>query len=111
MSEEENNIEETAPNQERLEAAQRMYLSEIMNQLFQSERFQRFFKINYDVHTSIDEENKSFNIRLIELSPESASERLHKLAAEHAEDHMPRVDIATMADIAVVNEISKEEKK
>lgn len=90
------------------EQAQRMYLSEIMQQLTESERFQRFFKINYDVQTFFDEKEKTFNVRLIELPPELATVRLQQMAAEHAEEHMPRVETATMAEI---QRISKETKK
>lgn len=90
------------------EEAQRMYLSEIMQQLTESDRFQRFFKINYDVQTFFDEKEKTFNIRLIELPPELATVRLQQMAAEHAEEHMPKIETATIAEI---QRISQETKK
>ncbi len=110
MSEEENKTEtasESEPTAEQLEAAQRMYLSEIMQQLSESERFQRFFKINYDVTTFFDKEKHTFDIRLIELPPQLAAQRLKDLAASHAEEHLPKVETATMADIAALNDAKK----
>jgi len=110
MSEEENNTEavaETEPTAEQMEAAQRMYLSEIMQQLSESERFQRFFKINYDVTTFFDKEKQTFDIRLIELPPQLAAQRLKDLAASHAEEHLPKVQTASMADIAALNDAQK----
>ena len=112
MSEEEENnteavAEESEPTADQMEAAQRMYLSEIMRQLSDSERFKRFFEINYDVQTFFDKEKHTFDIRLIELPPVLASERLKDLASKHAEEHLPQVQTATMADIAALNEAKK----
>lgn len=96
--------------EEQLEAAQRMYLSEVMKQLTQSERFQRFFSINYEVQTYFDKKDQTFDIRLIELPPELASKRLQELAAKHAEENLPSVQPATMADIAALNDIENRQK-
>lgn len=81
------------------EYAHQVYLASIMEQLTQSERFMRFFKINYDVQTFVDDAEGTYNIRLIELAPEHANERLRELATEHAEEHMPRIETATMEEI------------
>jgi len=102
--------QEEAVSEEQMEAAQRMYLSEVMHQLTQSERFQRFFKINYEVQTYFDKEAQTFDIRLIELPPELASKRLQELAAKHAEENLPTVQTASMADIAALNDIEKQGK-
>lgn len=96
-------------SEEQIEAAQRMYLSEVMRQLTQSERFQRFFEINYQVQTYFDKAAQTFDIRLIELPPELASKRLQELAAKHAEENMPSVQTATMADIAALNDIKNKQ--
>ena len=92
---------------EQVEAAQRMYLSEVMRQLSNSERFKRFFEINYEVQTYFDKEKHTFDIRLIELPPELASKRLHELATKHVEAHTPMVETATMADVAALNDFEK----
>lgn len=105
----ENTIDEEI-TEEQQEAAQRMYLSEIMRQLSASERFQRFFNINYEVQTYFDKVAHTFDIRLIELPPELASKRLQELATKHAEEHMPTVQTATMADIAALNDIENKSK-
>jgi hypothetical protein len=112
MSEEEETTPEAVPEEseitkDQMEAAQRMYLSEIMRQLSDSERFKRFFEINYDVQTFFDKEKQTFDIRLIELPPLLASERLKALATKHAEAHTPQVQTASMADIAALNEAKK----
>jgi hypothetical protein len=104
---EEETTEEEAVDQEQLEDAQRMYLSEIMRQLSNSERFKRFFAINYDVQTYFDKEAQTFDIRLIELPPELASRRLGDLATKHVEAHTPIVETATMADVAAMNDFAK----
>lgn len=91
------------------EQAQRMYLSEIMEQLTQSDRFKRFFEINYDVQTFFDDKEKTFNVRLIELPPELAASRLHQMAAKHAEDNMPKVQTATLDEIAAISEEMKKD--
>lgn len=92
---------------EQMEAAQRMYLSEIMRQLSKSERFTRFFAINYDVQTYFDKENLTYDIRLIELPPELAARRLADLATKHVEAHTPLVQTASMADVAALNDFEK----
>lgn len=100
--------EEELLDPEQMEAAQRMYLSEVMRQLSTSERFKRFFEINYEVQTFFDKEKKTFDIRLIELPPELASKRLQELATKHVEEHMPSVvQTASMADIAAINDFEK----
>lgn len=90
------------------EQAQMIYLAEIMQQLTESERFQRFFKINYDVQTFLDKETKTYTVRLIELPPELATSRLQQMAAEHAEEHMPMVQTATIEEIKRLSEEEKE---
>lgn len=92
---------------EQVEAAQRMYLSEVMRQLSTSERFKRFFEINYQVQTYFDKEKQTFDIRLIELPPELASKRLQELAVKHVEAHTPMVETASEADIAALNDFEK----
>ena len=83
------------------------YFAQIMEQLLQCERFQRFFKINFDVQTFVDHESGTYNTRLIELPPELAAVRLREMAASHAADNMPKVELATMDEI---EKISKETK-
>jgi hypothetical protein len=107
ITEEETTEEEAEITKEMEEAAQRMYLSEIMRQLSNSERFKRFFAINYDVQTYFDKEAQTFDIRLIELPPELASRRLGDLATKHVEAHTPIVETATMADVAAMNDFAK----
>jgi hypothetical protein len=106
MSEEETTEQEEITT-EMEEAAQRMYLSEVMRQLTNSDRFNRFFEINFQVQTYFDKEKRTFDIRLIELPPELAAQRLRELASKHAEEHLPKVHTATMADIAALNDIEK----
>ena len=99
--------EESEITTEMEEAAQRMYLSEVMRQLNNSDRFKRFFEINYQVQTYFDKEKMTFDVRLIELPPELAAQRLRELASKHAEEHIPMVQTATMADVAALNDIEK----
>jgi hypothetical protein len=89
-------------SEEQLEAAQRMYLSEIMRQLTESERFNRFFKINYEVQTYFDKDNMTYDIRLIERTPEMAAQYLRDLTMEHAMEHTPSVVLPTPAEVAAI---------
>lgn len=109
MSEETNDQQKELTEEELSlrEEAMKEYFAAIMEQLLQSERFVRFFKINYDVQTFVDEKEKTYNTRVIELPPELAAQRLQQMASEHAEEHMPMVTPATMAEI---ESLSKEKK-
>ena len=84
------------------ERAQRIYLSEIMRQLTQSERFQRFFKVNYEVQTHINEEAGEFNVTLIERPPELAQQVLQEMLMEHAKENEPSIVQASAADLAAL---------
>ena len=97
MSEEENELTE-----EQIERAYRYRLSEIMLQLSESERFQRFFKVNYEVQQHFDHENETVVIRLIERPPEIANVHLQELLQEHAKDNMPSISMPTDAEIAAL---------
>ena len=88
-------MEETAD-----ERAHRVYLSEILRQLTESERFQRFFKVNYEVQTHVNEETKEFRITLIERPPELAQQVLQEMLREHKKE--PAITIATAADLAAL---------
>ena len=88
---------------DQLEEAQRIYLSEIMRQLTESERFNRFFKINYEVQSFFDKEQKTYNIRLIERPPELAAIHLQEMLAEHAKDNTSSIAAPSDAEIAMLN--------
>jgi hypothetical protein len=94
--------DEEGLSDEQLEASHRVYLSEIMRQLTESDRFNRFFKVNYEVQVHLDKQNKSYDIRLIERPPELAAQVLKDLVVEHSKDHSPSVVLPTAADIAAL---------
>src|SRR5690606_14343492 len=64
------------------EKAQRIYLSEILRQLLQSERFCRFFECNFEVSTTVNEETQEFQVTLMELDPSIAQSKLENLLAK-----------------------------
>lgn len=100
MSEEETTeVDNQEPTTEQLEAAHRLYLSEIMEQLTQSDRFNRFMKINYDIQTYFNEEEKTFDIRVLERPPEMAAKALQDMLEEHAKEHEPAITLPTRAEI------------
>lgn len=94
--------EEQEPTVEHLESAQRMYLSEIMDQLCQSDRFKRFFEANYEVQTHLDEVNKCFNIVLIERPPELALKRLQEMLQKAGVDNTPVITLATSFELDLI---------
>lgn len=79
------------------EEAQRLYLSEIMRQLTESDRFLRFFRCNYEVQQRVDEDTKTVEIVLIERPPELAAQVLQEMLAEHAKEH--RIETAGVDDL------------
>lgn len=81
------------------EKAQRIYLSEIMRQLLTRDRFKRFFEVNYEVTTRVDEETGSFEVLLMEHPPGIAQQRLQKMVQDHAKEHEPSIVQASMADL------------
>lgn len=85
-----------------LEDAHRFFLSEVMNQLLQCDRFVRFFKVNYEVQQYINKEEKTVDIRVIERPPEIAMQHLETLAAEHVKELTPVVKTATAKEIAAL---------
>jgi hypothetical protein len=105
-TEESTETEEEAAVPEHIEIAQRMYLSEIMRQLTESDRFNRFFKINYEVQTQVDEENEQFNVILIERPPELAAIHLKEMLDKFESDNEPDIALPTAADIAAVTKLN-----
>jgi hypothetical protein len=91
---------EEEPTMDQLEAAHRLYLSEIMQQLTQSDLFNRFFKVNYEVQTHLDAETKTYTITLIERPPELAAVHLQQLVEEHPKENTPAIAVPTAAEIA-----------
>lgn len=87
-----------------------MYLSEIMRQLTQSERFQRFFKVNYEVQTHVSEKDKEFSVVLIERPPELAAQLLQEMLQEHAKEHSSDVVGASEADLKHIEKIMGEKQ-
>jgi hypothetical protein len=95
-------VKEEEPTQEQLEEAHRYFLSEIMSQLTDSDRFNRFFKVNYEVQQHFDHATKVFNITLIERPPELAAIHLQEMLQEHAKDNTPAISMPTDAEIAAL---------
>jgi predicted nucleotide-binding protein (sugar kinase/HSP70/actin superfamily) len=89
------------------ERAQRVYLSEIMRQLTESERFKRFFKVNYEVQTHVSEEDGEFRVVLIERPPELAQQILSEMLVNHAKENMPAVTTASLADLSKIDKAFK----
>ncbi len=56
--------------------------SELIGQLVDSERFQKFVKMNYDISQVIDDSTKEARIQLIEVPHEIVQERIQAEAQE-----------------------------
>ena len=106
---EEHETEELTPEEleKRKIQEHQAYLATILEQLTQSERFVRFFNVNYDVHTFFDEKEKTFTVRVVELPPNLAATRLQEMAASHAQEHIPMIQQASLGDI---EKVTKEPK-
>lgn len=68
------------------EKAIRIYLSAIMEQLLERDRFKTFLECNYDVTTGVNEETQSLEITVMELDPSIAQQRLERKLEDHAKD-------------------------
>lgn len=80
------------------EKAQRIYLSEILRQLLQSERFCRFFECNFEVSTTVNEETQEFQVTLMELDPSIAQSKLENLLAKAKKEQSTKIVTATAED-------------
>jgi hypothetical protein len=105
----EEETQETGPSQETMDEAARWYYSEIMRQLMDSERFCNWFQVNFDVHKMINEEEKSINIRVMEVPPELVQARMQdQLMEKMKEEVKSRVIVAQPGDVkALANQVKK----
>ncbi len=110
MTDEEENI----PSPETMDKAARWYYSEIMRQLMDSERFCNWFQCNFDVHKMINEEEKTIDIRVIEVPPELVQSRmqeqiLEKMKEEAAADS--GIVVVQPEDVKALEKAAKKRKK
>lgn len=78
------------------------YVAEIAMQLTQSERFQRFFKVNYEVKLNKDDDANTVDIEIVERSPEAANAALQQMLMEHAAKNDSSVVPASMDDLRLI---------
>jgi len=96
------------------DSAARWYYSEIMKNLLQSERFCNWFQVNFEVHKLINDEEKSIEIRVLELPPELVQERMQeqlmvKMQAE-AEEANSSIVVASPADLKALEKAAKKKR-
>lgn len=68
------------------EEAAKEYYAAIMSQLMASPRFLDWFQCNFDVHKMVNEEEKSIEIRVLEVHPAIVEERMVALMAQKVEE-------------------------
>lgn len=73
----------------------------VMEQLLHSQRFVRFFRINYDLHRLLDEDEKVERWQVIEVPPEIAAERQREMLKEAGKE-APSIVAPTPTEIAQV---------
>lgn len=95
MSDEDNRLEE-------------QIYSQIFAQLLESERFQRFIQVNYDIQKLVDEEEKTIEYRVIELPPVLAEQRLAELVKEKGKEDSAIVS-ANMQDLKRIEDFLEKE--
>lgn len=98
----------------KMDEAARWYYSEIMRQLMDSERFVNWFQCNFDVHKLIDEEEKSIEIRVLEVPPELVQDRMQQLVVEKMKEEQEKdsgIVIAQPDDLKQLEHAAKARKK
>lgn len=64
------------------QAQQDWFRKELIDQLAESDRFQQFVRLNYDIRPVVDHEEQSMRLQVIEVPWEIAKERLQEEAKE-----------------------------
>lgn len=101
-------------NNLKMDEAARWYYSEIMRQLMDSERFVNWFQCNFDVHKLIDEEEKSIEIRVLEVPPELVQDRMQQLVVEKMKEEQEKdsdIVIAQPGDLKQLEQAAKARRK
>ena len=62
------------------------FKGELIDQLVESDRFQQFVRINYDISKGHDEEAKSISLQIMEVPHAVAQERIAAAAKEATEE-------------------------
>lgn len=105
--------QETGPTQEEIDDAARWYYSEIMAQLLESDRFCKWFQVNFDVHKMINEDEKSIEVRVMEVHPALVQQRMEQQVAEEIKKQADAVGIVTAsaADLQQLEGAAKKRRK
>ncbi len=92
MTEEELTEEEKA--EQAAQDKQDWFRKEVIDQLAESDRFQQFVRLNYDIRPVIDHDDKSIRLQVIEVPWEIAKERLMAEAKEALGDESEGIVVA-----------------
>jgi FKBP-type peptidyl-prolyl cis-trans isomerase (trigger factor) len=69
-------------------------LADIFKQLLESDRFQQFFEVNYDVKKIVNDEEKSITYMVVEVPPSVVMERLAG-KQKAISDEKPKVEVVS----------------
>lgn len=74
----------------------------VLQQLMSSEKFNAFFELNYRLEQTLDEESKTVEVKLVELSQQETQQKLAKKVSELVEEK-GKVKLASAADLRKIN--------
>ncbi len=94
-------------NQEEKQAQQDWFRKELIDQLAESDRFQQFVRLNYDIRPVLDHEDKTLRIQVMEVPWEVAKERLQAEAKEVLGDESEGIVIAGADVLGKLDKIPK----
>lgn len=66
---------------------------ELIGQLVESDRFQQFIKVNYDVKQVIDDDTQEARLQVIEVPYEMAQDRIKAQVAEKLEKKASEIQV------------------
>lgn len=83
------------------------FRQELFSQIADSERFQQFIRMNYDIHQVIDEEMESARLQVIEVPYEVAQERIKAEVKEKLEGADESIVLAGADMLGKLDKIKK----
>ena len=70
------------------------FKSELIDQLIESDRFEQFLSINYDIKKVFDDDTKTIRLQIMEVPHSVAQDRIAEEAKKKVEDEQGGIQIA-----------------
>ena len=91
--------EDNTQDEALLEAATKEYYAAIMAELVQSDRFLTWFNLNFEIHKVINTEEKTIEIRVLEVHPDIVHDKVQEEVIKAAKEEQTKIKPASQADV------------